>query len=202
MTTTTTKNAFSVFFALDGDQQENALRRAAWKARKRDQAQECKRKWTWTDDLRAAELEDAITGIVNEGWTRIAEWNAAEMYTELDADAIGLLLDRAVNAAAQFIGRMERRNARALRQREDENGNTSDYIIDHAAPMAEYAPGPEESVILRDLLDRLPADDIDKAILRGLQAGEKKKDIAASLGISPAAITKRINRMKDRADND
>lgn len=151
--------------------------------------------FTW---VQTATRGDDLRGIMHEAFIRMAYY----MDRDDAADGtrnIGYFLRAAVHTAAQYIGRQERRNARALRVTEDEDGNRREYIIDNAAPTAEpIAPGPESAAIIRDLIDRAAADKLDRQIIGYTGAGFTTRETAAAVGISQPAVVKRLAKIRER----
>lgn len=152
--------------------------------------------FTWVSN---ATRGDDLRGIMHEAFIRMC----AYMDRDDAADGsrnIGYFLRAAVHTAAQYIGRQERRNARALRVTENEDGTAAAYIIDNAAPTAEpIAPGPESWTITRDTIERAAADDTDRRIITARALGFTDKETARALGISQQAVNKRLQKIRERA---
>ncbi len=143
--------------------------------------------------------ESDITACVNEAYIRMAEYIAADKWPDKPFQAI---LYNAVVTAAQYIDRQEKRNARAIRQTEDENGNASEYIIDNGAPLAErIAPSPEEYAIFSETINGACNDHVDVEIMRGMIYGLKQRELAEYADMSQQAISKRIKAIKARYED-
>lgn len=114
------------------------------------------------------------------------------------------MTSRAIIAAAQGISRAERRNACALRHTVNDDGTELNILDISARGTAEpIAPGPETAAILQDRLRRAIGDDPrDIEIARLAAAGLKGTEIAARLGISAPAVTKRRIKMRERYEID
>ena len=187
---------------MSGEEQRDALLRKAGKEYQRDGSRVGKSGnpgyyFQWIDPRNVA---DGLEAVTHEAWILMTDYVNRAEYAE---KSLGWLLTAAVIRAAQSINRAERRNARALKTRADDDGTEAAYIIDHAAPIAEpIAPSPESAALMSDKLDRAAADDIDRAIIAMTGAGYTQSEIAARAGISQTAIYKRLKRIRERYNAD
>lgn len=152
--------------------------------------------FTWIDP---AHVADDLRGIMAESWIRMDQYMQREDAND-GTRSIGYFIRAAVHTAAQAIGRAEKRNARALRATTDDNGNTTGYIIDNAAPIADpIATDPERAAIVSDMIERAAHDETDRKIIKARAIGLKDIETARLLGISAPAITQRMDKARRRA---
>ena len=152
--------------------------------------------FTWIDP---AHVADDLRGVMAESWIRMDQYMQREDAND-GTRTIGYFLRASIHTAAQYIGRMERRNARALRAKTDEDGNTTEYIIDNAAPIADpIATDPERWTITRDTIDRAANDDTDRAIIALTARGYVSREIARYLKIDHTTVTRRLEKIRARA---
>lgn len=203
-------SAADAWNGMQPEEQLDALRRMTYKAARRDLAgcdsagnpRADRFAWARTPD---GDLQrDAAEQIVHEAWIRMTEYVTDERHAEKPFAA---LLHQAATAAAQYINRAERRNARAIRWADIQTGADDDgketteriaRIVNNAAPMSERFLQPEAAAVLHDTIASLARDDTDRAILSGMLEQYSRRDIAEHLGLSHTAVNKRVNRMIER----
>ena len=118
---------------------------------------------------------------------------------ELELIPLGGLIHRAIRVSAQYIKRQEIKHGNALKIENDENGNTKEYIIDNAAPIAEpIAPGPENALIVKETIRAAAIDALDLDIIRLTACGYKQGEIAEKLNKSRKTINERLQSIRSR----
>lgn len=145
----------------------------------------------WVNDRHPA---DDLEGVAHEAYIRLAGYL---IDPDRENQSLGHLASRAVQIAAQYIDRQERRNPRAIESYATDDGEELDRI--RMAPRTmETAPNPEARTIIRDMINRAAADDIDRDIIAGLAYGYTRREIAERIGISHTAVNKRVNKIRER----
>lgn len=195
-------DARAAWARMDGPAQLDALQRMTGYLKRRDGALIGPKGQTLPPVLEWAINEGDLEAVASEGWIRAAQ------IMRRDADELpplGVILFRAVYAAAQYIARMERRSARAIRYEAqtgpDGEQTEAAYIIDHAAPTADpIAPGPEAAAVLRDLLERAARTPQERATLRARAAGYTLQEIADAADVALATVQRRLQRIRDAYD--
>lgn len=209
--------------AADGKPAAAQTARAEWEAMSGEEQAAAALAMVWYEVGKHKAAAKVVDGEIVDAYNPfewvVTEDNArevvAEMFCRMDgklaraeekdpARPLALILHSAAHAAAVYIDRMERRNARALRIESgtDKDGNETsrEYIIDNAAPIAEpIAPSPENALIIRDMIERAAADDTDRAIIAALAAGYSQPEIARRLDMNQSSISRRIEKIRARA---
>ena len=204
--TNTIKTARETWDAMNGTEQYNALIAMVWHEVRRHKAESNARGEYVYNCFAWIQNEDNAMEVVSEAYTRMndkmekAERKAAESG---EAAELSLVLHEAVHAAAHWIERAEKRNASALKTRrikaesEAEAARVEEYIIDHAAPIAEpIAPNPEAAAIIAETIAEAAHDTTDAKLIKLLAYGYTQTEAAAALGLQKAAISKRVAKMR------
>jgi hypothetical protein len=186
--------------ALDGTEQHDRLLKMAYHRARRNAAETNARGEYRANRYAWAKTADDYESIVNDAWTRLPA-----LLDKNDADEsprpLNIILARACDRAAQYIDRQEKRHANALRTTTatDSDGNETEtqYIDDATATAERIAPNPETAAIITDALDRLCADDIDRAILAGMLYGFNMREIAAKIGKSAMYVSRHAAKIKE-----
>ena len=129
--------------------------------------------------------EDAVTMVANEAYTIIIDMPA-------DMDSRTACRKAAVKACQ----RLNRQTIDKPSRRLDDPASLDDP--DFNKTMTTRRDDPETIAIMRDMLNRSPADDSDKIIINGIADGLKQADIAARLGITQGAVARRLGRIRAR----
>lgn len=141
---------------------------------------------------------DSVETIANEAWPIVLDLLGK-------TESLGVALYRAVTTAAQRLYRQEMawRGRTMSAQMEDDDGTVIDLweaVAVRSASQATQA-GPEMSVIVRHDLEALASDDGDRAIMDLLGAGYTVRQIAEITGRSKSSVQRRIDKIRDRADD-
>lgn len=176
-----TKTARAEWESMSGEQQYNALVAMAWTVRRKAEARnQTGAAWIETED-------DAQT-VAADAWTRMGA--ALDRNETQDAPApLAVILYRAAAQAAHSISRAEQRHARAERwQIDTEAGTDCDAI----------APSPEAAAILRESVESVARDQVDRVALTMTARGYTTAEIAAALMVDRSTISRRLYAMRDR----
>ena len=133
-------------------------------------------------------LPEAITHIVGEAWTRLP---AVLRRAEARGKNAGWVLFAASWSACQAIDREYYPHRYSRRSPEER--------IDLEARLTAPAPvDPEDAAVARDLVLRAAGDDLDRRIIALLSRGLEQGEIAARVGRSQSAVSRRIDKMLRR----
>lgn len=207
----TAPSALEAWAAMPDEEKVEALKAATLKAAARDIARTDAAGNYRPDRFAWARTPDGIipaavvAEIVNEACSRLIPYLTDPKHA---GKPLAALMYQAVVIGAQKIDRAERRNARAIKY-EDMPRNDADKrdgaerlakIIDGAdrAFNAERGIDPEAAAILKDTIEGLAADDVDRAILAGMINQYSAREIAEHVGMSHTAVNKRVAKIRTR----
>lgn len=192
--------------AMSDDEKAEALRRMAWYRRERSAA-ECNRAGEFRPDHYSwISGPDDIDMVVNGAFVRMV-WGSVKGKKHVPAlletageTPLAIIMSNACDAEARAVWRETISKPHALRGRHDENGDYVQYVVDHAAPIAEpIEPSPESYTITRDTIERACRDDVDRLIADLRAAGFTQGECAEAADIGRVAVTRRLQRLRDRA---
>ena len=185
------KTARAEWESMSGEQQYNALVAMAWTVRRKAEARnQTGAAWIETED-------DAQT-VAADAWTRMGA--ALDRNEAQDAPApLAVILYRAAAQAALSISRAEQRHARAISATIDDDG-AERWQIDTAAgtDCDAIAPSPEAAAILRESVESVARDQVDRVALTMTARGYTTAEIAAALMVDRSTISRRLYAMRDR----
>ena len=196
--------------SMSGEEQYSALIRSVWYGVNRDRA-ECDRQGNPRPNyFEWIASEDDARACAHAAWLNMpaALDRAEDAVTTGKRDTVAPL--RAVMMAAcrnaarkTWRNEIKHNNALRIESIRDNDGNEikREYIKD--APTTEHiAPNPEIAACIRDSIDRACSDDTDKIIIDALADGYSMREIAPRIGMSQAAISKRVKRIRERYATD
>lgn len=186
-----TKTARAEWESMSGEQQYNALVAMAWTVRRKAEARnQTGAAWIETED-------DAQT-VAADAWTRMGA--ALTRNEAQDAPApLAVILYRAAAQAAHSISRAEQRHARAISATIDDDGAERWQIDTEAgADCDAIAPSPEAAAILRESVESVARDQVDRVALTMTARGYTTAEIAAALMVDRSTISRRLYAMRDR----
>lgn len=191
MTTNNTKTARAEWEQMSGEGQYSALIAMAWTVRRRAEA----------DNRTGAawiETEDDAQTVAADAWLRMAaalERNEANEQPQ----PLAVLMYRAAAQAAHSISRSEQRHARAISATIDDDGAERWQIdTEGGAGCDAIAPSPEAAAILRESVESVARDHVDRAALTMTARGYTATEIAAALMVNQSTISRRLQAMRDR----
>lgn len=186
-----TKTARAEWESMSGEQQYNALVAMAWTVRRKAEARnQTGAAWIETED-------DAQT-VAADAWARMGA--ALTRNESQDAPApLVVIMYRAAAQAAHSISRTEQRHARAISATLDDDG-AERWTIDTGAGARcdQIAPSPEAAAILRESVESVARDQVDRVALTMTARGYTAAEIAAALMLSPPTISRRLAAMRER----
>lgn len=185
------KTARAEWESMSGEQQYNALVAMAWTVRRKAEARnQTGAAWIETED-------DAQT-VAADAWTRMGA--ALDRNEAQDAPApLAVILYRAAAQAAHSISRAEQRHARAISATIDDDGAERWQIDTEAgADCDAIAPSPEAAAILRESVESVARDQVDRVALTMTARGYTTAEIAAALMVDRSTISRRLYAMRDR----
>ena len=117
-----------------------------------------------------------------------------------DAPApLAVILYRAAAQAAHSISRAEQRHARAISATIDDDGAERWQIDTEAGTDCDaIAPSPEAAAILRESVESVARDQVDRVALTMTARGYTTAEIAAALMVDRSTISRRLYAMRDR----
>lgn len=177
--------------SMSGEQQYNALVAMAWTVRRKAEARnQTGAAWIETED-------DAQT-VAADAWTRMGA--ALDRNETQDAPApLAVILYRAAAQAAHSISRAEQRHARAISATIDDDGAERWQIDTEAGTDCDaIAPSPEAAAILRESVESVARDQVDRVALTMIARGYTTAEIAAALMVDRSTISRRLYAMRDR----
>ena len=177
--------------SMSGEQQYNALVAMAWTVRRKAEARnQTGAAWIETED-------DAQT-VAADAWTRMGA--ALDRNEAQDAPApLAVILYRAAAQAAHSISRAEQRHARAISATIDDDGAERWQIDTEAGTDCDaIAPSPEAAAILRESVESVARDQVDRVALTMTARGYTTAEIAAALMVDRSTISRRLYAMRDR----
>lgn len=177
--------------SMSGEQQYNALVAMAWTVRRKAEARnQTGAAWIETED-------DAQT-VAADAWTRMGA--ALDRNEAQDAPApLAVILYRAAAQAAHSISRAEQRHARAISATIDDDGAERWQIDTEAGTDCDaIAPSPEAAAILRESVESVARDQVDRVALTMTARGYTSAEIAAALMVDRSTISRRLYAMRDR----
>lgn len=186
-----TKTARAEWERMTGEHQYNALVAMAWTVRRKAEARnQTGAAWIETED-------DAQT-VAADAWTRMGA--ALTRNEAQDAPApLAVILYRAAAQAAHSISRAEQRHARALSATIDDDGAERWQIDTEAGTDCDaIAPSPEAAAILRESVESIARDQVDRVALTMTARGYTTAEIAAALMVARSTISRRLCAMRDR----
>lgn len=186
-----TKTARAEWESMSGEQQYNALVAMAWTVRRKAEARnQTGAAWIETED-------DAQT-VAADAWTRMGA--ALDRNEAQDAPApLAVILYRAAAQAAHSISRAEQRHARAISATIDDDGAERWQIDTEAGTDCDaIAPSPEAAAILRESVESVARDQVDRVALTMTARGYTTAEIAAALMVDRSTISRRLYTMRDR----
>lgn len=186
-----TPTARAEWESMSGEQQYNALVAMAWTVRRKAEARnQTGAAWIETED-------DAQT-VAADAWTRMGA--ALDRNEAQDAPApLAVILYRAAAQAAHSISRAEQRHARAISATIDDDGAERWQIDTEAGTDCDaIAPSPEAAAILRESVESVARDQVDRVALTMTARGYTTAEIAASLMVDRSTISRRLYAMRDR----
>lgn len=186
-----TKTARAEWESMSGEQQYNALVAMAWTVRRKAEARnQTGAAWIETED-------DAQT-VAADAWTRMGA--ALTRNEAQDAPApLAVILYRAAAQAAHSISRAEQRHARAISATIDDDGAERWQIDTEAGTDCDaIAPSPEAAAILRESVESIARDQVDRVALTMTARGYTTAEIAAALMVDRSTISRRLYAMRDR----
>lgn len=186
-----TKTARAEWESMSGEQQYNALVAMAWTVRRKAEARnQTGAAWIETED-------DAQT-VAADAWTRMGA--ALDRNEAQDAPApLAVILYRAAAQAAHSISRAEQRHARAISATIDDDGAERWQIDTEAGTDCDaIAPSPEAAAILRESVESVARDQVDRVALTMTARGYTTAEIAAALMVDRSTISRRLYAMRDR----
>ena len=176
---------------MSGEQQYKALVAMAWTVRRKAEARnQTGAAWIETED-------DAQT-VAADAWTRMGA--ALDRNEAQDAPApLAVILYRAAAQAAHSISRAEQRHARAISATIDDDGVERWQIDTEAGTDCDaIAPSPEAAAILRESVESVARDQVDRVALTMTARGYTTAEIAAALMVDRSTISRRLYAMRDR----
>ncbi len=185
------KTARAEWEQMTGEQQYKALQAMAWTVRRRAEARnQTGAAWIETED-------DAQT-VAADAWCRMAA--ALTRNEAQDAPApLAVILYRAAAQAAHSISRAEQRHARAISATIDDDGAERWQIdTEGGADCDTIAPSPEAAAILRESVESVTRDQVDRVALTMTARGYTTAEIAAALMVDRSTISRRLYAMRDR----
>lgn len=165
---------------------------------------ECDKRGNYREDhFRWLRGEDDLQAVIDDSYIRVMQYLTVDRYA---VKPLGVVLWWSVTNAARKIARNEKKHANAIRfsdiakdNSKDDRRNEDAYIIANAAPIAEpIAPSPEAAAILRDTLESICRDDVDRQIIRDRAEGYSNREIADRLNVSHTAVNKRLEKLLAR----
>lgn len=186
-----TKTARAEWESMSGEQQYKALVAMAWTVRRKAEARnQTGAAWIETED-------DAQT-VAADAWTRMGA--ALDRNEAQDAPApLAVILYRAAAQAAHSISRAEQRHARAISATIDDDGAERWQIDTEAGTDCDaIAPSPEAAAILRESVESVTRDQVDRVALTMTARGYTTAEIAAALMVDRSTISRRLYAMRDR----
>lgn len=186
-----TPTARAEWESMSGEQQYNALVAMAWTVRRKAEARnQTGAAWIETED-------DAQT-VAADAWTRMGA--ALDRNEAQDAPApLAVILYRAAAQAAHSISRAEQRHARAISATIDDDGAERWQIDTEAGTDCDaIAPSPEAAAILRESVENVARDQVDRVALTMTARGYTTAEIAAALMVDRSTISRRLYAMRDR----
>lgn len=186
-----TKTARAEWESMSGEQQYKALVAMAWTVRRKAEARnQTGAAWIETED-------DAQT-VAADAWTRMGA--ALDRNETQDAPApLAVILYRAAAQAAHSISRAEQRHARAISATIDDDGAERWQIDTEAGTDCDaIAPSPEAAAILRESVESVARDQVDRVALTMTARGYTTAEIAAALMVDRSTISRRLYAMRDR----
>lgn len=186
-----TATARAEWESMSGEQQYNALVAMAWTVRRKAEARnQTGAAWIETED-------DAQT-VAADAWTRMGA--ALDRNETQDAPApLAVILYRAAAQAAHSISRAEQRHARAISATIDDDGAERWQIDTEAGTDCDaIAPSPEAAAILRESVESVARDQVDRVALTMTARGYTTAEIAAALMVDRSTISRRLYAMRDR----
>lgn len=186
-----TPTARAEWESMSGEQQYNALVAMAWTVRRKAEARnQTGAAWIETED-------DAQT-VAADAWTRMGA--ALDRNEAQDAPApLAVILYRAAAQAAHSISRAEQRHARAISATIDDDGAERWQIDTEAGTDCDaIAPSPEAAAILRESVESVARDQVDRVALTMTARGYTTAEIAAALMVDRSTISRRLYAMRDR----
>lgn len=186
-----TKTARAEWESMSGEQQYNALVAMAWTVRRKAEARnQTGAAWIETED-------DAQT-VAADAWTRMG--TALTRNEAQDAPApLAVILYRAAAQAAHSISRAEQRHARAISATIDDDGAERWQIDTESGTDCDaIAPSPEAAAILRESVESVARDQVDRVALTMTARGYTTAEIAAALMVDRSTISRRLYAMRDR----
>lgn len=186
-----TKTARAEWESMSGEQQYKALVAMAWTVRRKAEARnQTGAAWIETED-------DAQT-VAADAWTRMGA--ALDRNEAQDAPApLAVILYRAAAQAAHSISRAEQRHARAISATIDDDGAERWQIDTEAGTDCDaIAPSPEAAAILRESVESVARDQVDRVALTMTARGYTTAEIAAALMVDRSTISRRLYAMRDR----
>lgn len=185
------KTARAEWESMSGEQQYTALVAMAWTVRRKAEARnQTGAAWIETED-------DAQT-VAADAWTRMGA--ALTRNEAQDAPApLAVILYRAAAQAAHSISRAEQRHARAISATIDDDGAERWQIDTEAGTDCDaIAPSPEAAAILRESVESVARDQVDRVALTMTARGYTTAEIAAALMVDRSTISRRLYAMRDR----
>lgn len=186
-----TATARAEWESMSGEQQYNALVAMAWTVRRKAEARnQTGAAWIETED-------DAQT-VAADAWTRMGA--ALDRNETQDAPApLAVILYRAAAQAAHSISRAEQRHARAISATIDDDGAERWQIDTEAGTDCDaIALSPEAAAILRESVESVARDQVDRVALTMTARGYTTAEIAAALMVDRSTISRRLYAMRDR----
>lgn len=186
-----TKTARAEWESMSGEQQYKALVAMAWTVRRKAEARnQTGAAWIETED-------DAQT-VAADAWTRMGA--ALDRNEAQDAPApLAVILYRAAAQAAHSISRAEQRHARAISATIDDDGAERWQIDTESGTDCDaIAPSPEAAAILRESVESVARDQVDRVALTMTARGYTTAEIAAALMVDRSTISRRLYAMRDR----
>ena len=193
--------------SMDGETQHNALRGMVCYCMNRDRAETDRNGNFRPNYFNWIACADDITATADEAWARMgtAFANAEKAIADGKRDTMPTLraiMANAARSAARYTARQEYRHANAIRYEsianEDGESTMREYIKDSDSTAEPIAPNPEYAAIIRDSIERAAKDETDTTIVRALACGYSMREIAARIGMSHPAISKRVKAIRDR----
>ena len=182
---------------MDGEAQYTALIRMAWTVKHRSEATGRAADTEW---IRSA--DDAQT-VAADAWTRVDPALERNEQRE-DPRPLAYILFAVCAQAAHTIAQREYRHANACCQivAIDADGDAYAQTIADTLDSVTAAPapvsGPEDIALLRAAIESAAKDDTDRSIIRALANGYTFRAIASALGLSKAAVQRRIEGFRAR----
>ena len=124
---------------------------------------------------------------------------AARLTVEGAPAPLAVILYRAAAQAAHSISRAEQRHARAISATIDDDGAERWQIDTEAGTDCDaIAPSPEAAAILRESVESVARDQVDRVALTMTARGYTTAEIAAALMVDRSTISRRLYAMRDR----